>query len=467
MSFLNYKEFLWVALICMIMGCSATESSVPVPRELSSETIKTQPNIVIIMADDLGWGDISLNGADFIKTPNMDRIGHEGVQLTRFYAGANACTPSRAALLTGRYPFRSGMEDVLFPYSSEGLPQSEVTLPEILKQAGYATGMVGKWHLGQQIEHWPTEHGFDDFFGVAYSNDMKPFDLYHHKTIVETDIDQTQLTNKYASAAADFIKQNAAKDEPFFLYIAESFPHIPLFVPEDASGISEAGLYGDVVQHLDAGIGRVLDALDASAVADDTLIIITSDNGPWFEGDQGARHRGRKGGTHEGGYLVPFLARWPKHIQAGQSSDAMAMNIDLLPTLALLAGATLPKDRIIDGKNISSLLNGEGESPHEVLYFFNGTDIGAIRDRDYRLLLKQNYNSWYVPFEQLGGALLFDLKKDPSERFSYSRDNPEIVRKLSAHVKTMRAEVASVVKTRAAKRPNKTDPDTYGPDLEE
>ena len=401
------------------------------------------PNFIVIMADDLGWGDIGVNGASMIETPNIDRIGREGVQLTSFYAGANVCTPSRAALLTGRYPIRSGMQHVIMPHSRDGLPKSEITLPEILKDAGYTTGMVGKWHLGHYDEHWPTVHGFDEFFGVAYSNDMQPFDLYHHKTVVQTPADQRELTKRYAAAASQFIADNA--DTPFFLYYAETFPHIPLFVPKEAEGLSAAGHYGDVVEHLDRGIGTILQALDRAGVADNTLIIVTSDNGPWFEGDPG-RYRDRKGGAHEGSFRVPFLARWPNRIAAGTRSDAMAMNIDLLPTLAAFAGAQTPADRTIDGRDISAVLQGAAKSPHDILFFFEGNDIAAVRNERFRLVLSTYYKTFKVPFEQFGAYLLFDLERDPRERFSYVRENPEVVASLKSAVQRMRGEIAGLEK---------------------
>ena len=288
---MNFPSQVLISLFAFgLAGCASAAPK----AETNGQAATPPPNIIVIMADDLGWGDISLNGADLIDTPNMDRIGLEGVQLTSFYAGANVCTPSRAALLTGRYPIRSGMQHVVHPHSQFGLPQSEITIAEILQEVGYTTGMVGKWHLGHSDEYWPTAHGFEPFFGVAYSNDMQPFDLYSGKTVIEAPVDQTALTEKYALEAARFIDTN--KDAPFFLYYAETFPHIPLFVPEHASGDSEAGHYGDVVEHLDWGIGQILDALDTAGIADNTLIIVTSDNGPWFEGDSGP-YRDRKGET--------------------------------------------------------------------------------------------------------------------------------------------------------------------------
>ena len=429
----------------------------------NAETEPEQPNIIVILADDLGWGDVGINGAAMIKTPHIDRIGNEGVRLTSFYAGANVCTPSRAALLTGRYPIRSGMQHVIMPHSQDGLPQSEITVPELLKEAGYATGMVGKWHLGHSDEYWPTAHGFEDFFGVAYSNDMQPFDLYEEKTVIESPADQTALTDRYAAAAADFIREHA--EGPFFLYYAETFPHIPLFTPERADGQSEAGHYGDVVEHLDHGVGVILETLDELNLADNTLILVTSDNGPWFEGDAGP-YRDRKGGTHEGGYRVPFLARWPAAIPAGTVSDEMAMAIDLLPTFAAMAGTDVPTDRVIDGKDIRDVMQSGAESPHDTLFFFNGNNVAAVRDKQFRLVLSTYYKSFEVPFEQFGGKLLFDLVRDPSERFSYVREHPEVVARLQSEVDTMRIEIADQVKDPINPFPP-TDPNIpIGPQLE-
>ncbi|MGB3624651.1 MAG: sulfatase [Henriciella sp.] len=415
-----------------------------VPTDAASPAAnEARPNIIVILADDMGWGDIGLNGSALTRTPNIDRIGEEGVRLTQFYAGSNVCTPSRAALLTGRYPIRSGMQHVIFPHSADGLPPEEVTIAEVLKSAGYATGMVGKWHLGHRDEFWPTNQGFDEFYGVPYSNDMQPFDLYSHKTVVQSPADQKQLTDNYTKAATDFISTHA--DEPFFLYVAQTFPHVPLFVPDDRAGVSEAGLYGDVVEHLDDGIGAILARLDEEGIADNTLIIVTSDNGPWFEGDPG-HHRGRKGGTHEGGYRVPFLARWPGAIEAGSQSGAMTMNIDILPTLAALAGAAVPGDRPIDGRDIFPVMTGSEQSPHDVLFFYNGNDIAAARNQRFRLVLNTYYKGFYVPFEQYAAELLFDLEKDPEERFSYVREYPGVVEDLMAKVTEMRGETAGMEK---------------------
>jgi len=450
----------FLAALAVLAACKSSEA-LPA-QDVMAEPKK--PNIVIILADDLGWGDISANGAKLISTPNIDRIGKEGVRLTSFYAGSNVCSPSRAALLTGRYPIRSGMQHVIMPHSQDGLPQSEITLPELLQAAGYATGMVGKWHLGHSDEYWPTAHGFEEFFGVAYSNDMQPFDLYHHKTIVESPVDQQKLTDEYMGSARDFIKRHAGS--PFFLYYAETFPHIPLFVPDEAAGQSQAGLYGDVVEHLDRGVGGILDALDEAGVADNTIVILTSDNGPWFEGSAGDL-RGRKGETHEGGFRVPFLARWPAAIPAGTKSDAMAMNIDLLPTLAKLAGTSPPADREIDGRDILTVLKGSAQTPHDLLFFYNGNDIAAVRTPRFRLVLHTYYKSFDVAFERFGTSLLFDLERDPQESFSYVREHPDIVEELMAAVEKMRAETAGLVKEPINPFPPKDGSVRVGPQLHE
>ncbi|MFN4184202.1 MAG: sulfatase [Hyphomonas sp.] len=436
------KIIRWTAAILFSAACAAP----PVAPNPTTEIFPVRagpPNIVIILTDDLGWGDIGLNGSALIKTPNIDRIGLEGIQLTDFYAGSNVCSPSRAALLTGRYPIRSGMQHVIFPHSQDGLPTEEVTISEILKDAGYRTGMIGKWHLGHTDEFWPTNHGFDWFYGVAYSNDMAPFDLYQGKEIIESPADQRQLTLNYANAAKQFIQESPGT--PFFLYYSETFPHIPLFAPEGRSGTSEAGLYGDVVETLDAGIGILLDALDEAGISDNTLIVFTSDNGPWFEGSTGD-FRGRKGETHEGGFRVPFLARWPGHIPAGTISHEMAMNIDLLPTAAAVSGTSLPTDRVVDGKDLTGLLTAGASSPHELLFFFDGNEIVAVRDARFRMVLNTFYRTMSVPFEYFGAALLFDLEKDPQESFSFMREYPEDAERLISAVQALRSEVSENIK---------------------
>tara|TARA_R100000935_G_C2829249_1_gene164079 strand:- start:649 stop:2028 length:1380 start_codon:yes stop_codon:yes gene_type:complete len=451
-----------ILLLASLLALGACSSTAAAEEADIVAAAGDKPNIVVILADDLGWGDISLNGSDLIKTPNIDRIGREGIQLMTFYAGANVCTPSRAALLTGRYPVRSGMQHVVYPQSTDGLPASEVTIAELVKTRGYVTKMVGKWHLGHHDEFWPTNQGFDEFYGVPYSNDMGPFDLYEGKAIVQSPADQKSLSRMYSNSAEDFIAANA--DHPFLLYVAENAPHAPLFVPDDVAGQSAAGLYGDVVEELDRGIGRILDALDEAGIADNTLVIFTSDNGPWFVGDTGG-FRDRKGGTYEGSYRVPMLARWPGTIPAGSVSHEMAMSIDFLPTIAAVSGAALPTDREIDGRDLSELLRGKPVTIHDELFFFNGNDIVAIRNKRFKLMLNAYYRNFYVPFEKYGVRLLFDLVTDPTERFSFVREEPEVVDDLMSKVSDMR-KVVEPMKKEAFNPFNPTEPSApSGPQL--
>lgn len=396
-------------------------------------------NVIVILADDLGWGDVGANGAELISTPHIDRIGLEGMRLTSFYSAANVCTPSRAALLTGRYAIRSGMQHVIHPQSEDGLPETEITLAEMLKAGGYVTHMTGKWHLGHKDAYWPTHHGFDSFFGVAYSNDMRPFDLYEGKTVIESPADQSRLSARYSQDAAEFIRRNA--NRPFFLYYAETAPHLPFFVPQEAAGTSEAGLYGDVVEELDRGVGRILAALDETGLAGRTLVIFTSDNGQWFEGSAGP-FRGEKGGTHEGGWRVPMLARLPGVIPASSTSDHITMSIDLLPTIAALTGTRVPHDRVIDGTDISPVLRGGAPAADRNLFFFNGNDIVGVRNDRFKLLLFDYYRTVYVAFERFASQFLFDYETDPQTRFSYAREHPGVVLELQAAIAAMREEVS-------------------------
>jgi arylsulfatase A len=430
-------------VLTSILSLFACSSVADVKDASLNAPASDHPNIIVILTDDLGWADISLNGNGLIKTPNIDRIGREGIQLTSFYAGSNVCTPSRAALLTGRYPVRTGMQHVVYPQSTDGLPESEITIAEIVKTRDYATKMIGKWHLGHYDAFWPTNQGFDSFYGVAYSNDMKPFDLYKDKDIIQSPADQKQLTRMYSAEAEEFIAAHA--DQPFLLYIAESAPHAPLLVPDEVAGRSEAGLYGDVVEELDRGVGQILDAVDRAGIADNTLIIFTSDNGPWFEGDTG-EFRDRKGGTYEGSYRVPMLARWPGKISPGSVSDQMTMAIDLLPTIARISGAELPDDRVIDGRDLTGLLSGVAEPIHEFLYFFNGDDIVGVRNDRFKLVLNQYYRNFYVPLEVYGATMLFDLVTDPSERFSFMREQPGVAADLLAQVNQLREEIEPMKK---------------------
>ena len=386
----------------------------------------SKPNIILIFVDDLGYGDIGANGNTLIKTPNIDAIAAGGVRLTDFHASANVCTPSRAGLLTGRYPVRAGLgKKVVFPASTHGLKTEEITLAEILKKAGYATAMFGKWHLGHQPGMLPTDQGFDQYIGVPYSHDMKPLPLMNGKKIISETVDLRGLTRRFTDDAISFMKN--AGDKPFFVYLPYTSPHEPLLTEKAFERHSNAGQYGDVVEELDHHIGRLLDAVKNQKENENTLVIFTSDNGPWWEGSAGP-HDGRKGEQKDGAYRVPFVAKWPAKIPAGTVSDAMAMNIDLLPTLAAFAGATLPDTLELDGKDIVSLLLGGEKSPHESLYFFNQGDLAAIRSEKHRFLLETNYSGIRIPLAKFGKFLLYDLENGP-EHYSVARDNMDVVAK--------------------------------------
>ncbi|MEX0686659.1 MAG: sulfatase [Balneolales bacterium] len=411
-------------LIAFVLFLSNTNlQSQPAPSEVT-------PNIILVFTDDLGYGDIGINGATLISTPNIDRMASEGAQLTHAFSSANICTPSRAGLLTGRYPIRSGLADgVIHPHNKHGLTEDEVTLPEILKEQDYKTAIIGKWHLGHTESHLPDKHGFDYYYGLHYSNDMKPLALYRNKEIIEEPVDQTTLTERYTQEAVQFIEKN--QDEPFFIYMAHSMPHTPLFVSENFERQSNAGLYGDVIQTLDWSMGEIFNTLEKLDLDEETLVIFTSDNGPWHEGSAGNLRERKGGASWEGGFRVPLLARWPGHIPEGVTSNAITMNFDLYPTLAKLAGGTVPKDRAIDGKDIWSLFQGDKKSPHEYLYFFNNEEITAVRSQRWKFVIQSYYRTMLKSYDgeshYYHPGLLFDLELDPAERFSFTRDNPEIV----------------------------------------
>lgn len=396
-----------------------------------------RPNFIVIMADDLGIGDLGVYGSSLINTPNLDRMAAEGIVFDSFYASANVCTASRGGLLTGRYPIRLGLvDDVARPTNDIHLAETEITIAEALKGEGYNTAIFGKWHLGSRVEWYPLNHGFDEFYGALHSNDMAPFQLYRDNQIIEDPVDQTTLTQRYTSEALRFIEQN--KDNPFFLYIPHSFPHVPLFVTEEFEGQSSAGLYGDVVETIDWSMGQILKKLNELGIDENTMVIFTSDNGPWFEGSSG-QFRNRKGTSWEGGLRVPFIARWPSIIPRNQRNSHAAMNIDVLPTILDFAGVSLSSETPPDGRSLRGVLtNGEG-SPHDYLYLFNNDRIAAVRSGKWKLVVETFYrtgvpsfdnpNSYYAP-----NGLLFDLEKDPSETYSFTREYPGVAEELHSHL---------------------------------
>ena len=403
-----------------------------------------RPNIVLVLADDLGYGDVGANGARFIRTPAIDSLAQQGVRFTQFFASANVCTPSRAGLLTGRYPVRSRLAgDVIFPEAEYGLAEKEVTLAEVLGKAGYDTWIVGKWHLGHTPSAWPTRHGFDYFFGIQYSNDMKGVALFRNEERIEDPLDQAAVHGRLAEEAARLVESSG--DRPFFLYFPTVAPHYPNVPGEGQRQLSDAGPYGDVVEEMDAGIGKVLDAIEKAGKTRETLVIFTSDNGRTWDGSAGAA-RGGKAGTWEGGYLVPLVARWPGVIPPGVTTAGLSMNIDLMPTLAALAGAGMPAEPEMDGRDVSGLLLGSGASPHEALYFFTGDRIAAVRTHRWRYVVRSFIQVWEIDHLDPGyrHPLLYDIETHGSELFNMAKREPEALKRMQSLLEAGRKDLEGI-----------------------
>jgi len=390
--------------------------------------------VIIILADDLGFGDLGCNGSTHIRTPSVDRMASEGVRFTDFYASANVCTPSRAGLLTGRYAIRSGLaHEVIQPADTTGLPPGEITIAQALKP-DYATALIGKWHLGHVAPHWPpTRYGFDRFFGLRYSHDMRPLALYDGEGEMVSELegrpDLARLTQHFFEKTEAFIEEN--RDQPFFVMLALTAPHIPLRPnPDDLTG-SVAGDYGEVVEEIDNCVGRLLARLKALGLDDNTLVFFTSDNGPWFEGSSGP-FRDRKGGSAwDGGFRVPFVARMPGRIPAGQVSTKLSSNLDLLPTVLGLAGLPLPAVEL-DGRDLSDLLTtGHGEG-HEEILLFNNNHVAGIRTARWKLVARSYYRTFDAPLDGL--PLLFDMQADPGETYSVARNYPEVLAEMRSRL---------------------------------
>ena len=416
-----------------------------------------RPNVVIIFADDLGYGDLQCFGHPTIKTPHMNKMAAEGMRFTSFYVAAPVCTPSRAALLTGRLPVRTGMchdsRRVLFPDSAGGLPESELTIAELLKTAGYTTACIGKWHLGHLPQYLPTSQGFDSYFGIPYSNDMDRVadrkkgrniflnpkvkywnvPLMRDEKITERPADQTTITKRYTEEAVKFIRKN--KNEPFFLYLAHNMPHVPLFASKNFQGHSKRGLYGDVIEEIDWSVGQILDTLRAEGLAENTLVIFTSDNGPWLifgaHGGSAGLLRDGKGSTFEGGMRVPGIMWWPGQIRGGTVTSEMASTLDVLPTVASISGAKLPKHRNLDGHDLSSFLRGKGPSPRQSMFFYRGTKLYAVR--------KGAFKAHFYTKPAYGGGkemahnppLIYNLDIDPSEKYNIAKSNADVIADLT------------------------------------
>jgi arylsulfatase A-like enzyme len=392
-----------------------------------------------MLADDLGYGDLGCFGSS-IPTPNLNKMAREGVRLNRFYSASPVCSPSRAALLTGRYPVRTGVVNVLMPDSKNGLSASETTIPRFLKDAGYRTACFGKWHLGNKPEFAPNRHGFDEYYGVPYSNDMDPLPILKNTQVVQASCDQESLTDRFTDQAVDFIGRN--KDAPFFLYLAYTAPHIPIAPAERFKGKSGHGIYGDIVMELDWSVGRVLDTLTANGLDENTLVVFTSDNGPWYQGSAG-NLQGRKGSTYEGGVREPFIARMPGRIPAGTVSSGLSSTMDLLPTIARLAGTTLPD--AVDGVDIWPELTGDRPyMERDLLLFFDGWQMQCVRWGPWKLHFSR-YNSVPWTADPPGGRFnlplkhpeLYNVDEDPGESYDIAPENPEMVANIRKKVEQM------------------------------
>jgi arylsulfatase A-like enzyme len=432
------------------------------------------PNFIIIFTDDQGYADVGVYGAKGFTTPNLDRMAAEGVRFTDFYVAQAVCSASRAGLLTGCYPNRIGIQGALNPRSTVGISDDEVTIAQMLKPRGYAAAIYGKWHLGHQPKFLPTRHGFDDYFGLPYSNDMCPkhptakfpdLPLIEGDKVVATNPDQTQLTTWYTERAVRFIEKN--KDRPFFLYLAHNMPHVPLHVSDKFKGKSARGLYGDVIMEIDWSVGQVLAALKRNGLDERTLVIFSSDNGPWLSYGEHAGSAGplREGKltTWDGGQREPCIMRWPGKIPAGTVRREPAATIDVFPTLAKLAGAALPRHPI-DGLDIWPLIAGRpgARNPHEAYYFYWGRDLQAVRAGRWKLHFPHTYPTLAgrpggtggnpAPYSQgKTGLSLYDLEADPGETTNVATQHPEVVERLIGLAEKARDELGDTARKREGK----------------
>jgi len=434
-----------------------------------------RPNIVLIFCDDLAYSDLGCYGNAYARTPNLNRMAREGTRFTDFYVGQPVCSASRAALMTGCYPNRVGIQGALAPKSKVALNTNEITVAELLKTRGYATAIYGKWHLGHTPDFLPTRQGFDDYFGLPYSNDMwpnhptsgtnfPPLPLIEGERTIQYMPDQTQLTTWYTERAVRFIEKN--KERPFFLYVPHNMPHVPLHVSARHKGKSGHGLYADVIMEIDWSVGEILDALTRNGLENNTLVIFSSDNGPWLEyGDHAGNAlplREGKMTSFEGGLREPFIARWPNRIPAGRTCHELITAMDFLPTVTRLAGAELPTDRIIDGKDIWPLLSGQpgAKSPHEAFFYYWGEHLEAVRSGKWKLHLSHEYNHPDPPGAggkpgKMGkrqiGLDLFDLDNDLSETNNVAEKYPTIVQRLQALAEKCRDDLGDSAQKRVGK----------------
>lgn len=416
------------------------------------EKPENKPNFIIINCDDLGYGDLGCFGHPTIRTPHLDKLAYEGQKWTGFYVSAAVSSPSRAGLLTGRLGIRTGMygntREVLFPDSPKGLPQEELTIASLLKQAGYTNACVGKWHVGHEEESMPWNHGFDYYYGIPYSNDMSqkeqkangnehypyPLPFYNQHKVIEWDPDQTQFTKRLTEYAVHFIKEQ--KKQPFFLYLAHPMPHIPLYASENFQGKSIRGKYGDAVEEIDWSVGQIIETLRKNGLDKNTIVIFTSDNGPWLsyrlEGGSAGLLKDGKASTCEGGFRVPCII-WGTNIIPSVISD-MGSTLDILPTFCEIAGVELPADRAYDGVSLMKTLTQKEKSPRQHFPFFRGSELYAFRKGNYKIhfISRAAYGSKDRTIHAI--PLLYDIEKDPGETLNQASGYPEIIKELTQEV---------------------------------
>ncbi len=463
-----YRILLAVAVFC------------PVTTQSFAQSELRKPNVIVILADDLGYGDLSCYGADDVATPNIDRMAEEGAKFNSFYVSP-VCSPTRAALMTGSHSTRVGIGGVMFPRNNHGLNPDEITLPELLKDQGYATAIIGKWHLGNQDMFQPLKHGFDYWYGTPSSNsqgfyptlkqyapdclfregytrenifelDEAKCPLVRNNSVIEVPADQTQFTQRYTCETIRFITQN--RDKPFLVYLAHNMPHIPLHASVKFIGSSKLGIYGDTIQELDWSTGEILRSLKELGLDKNTLVIFTSDNGPnTATGGSAGPLKGGKGSTLEGGVRVPFVARWPGTIPAGTESDAAITGMDLLPTLSKLAGGDVPGDRVIDGKDIWPLLAGkpDAKSPHEAIYYLRGRGVDGIRVGDWKYRVatdkppkekrSKRQPACESKLKKVNVETLYNLSEDIGEQTNLIVEHPEIAQRLKRQLATFETDL--------------------------
>ena len=465
-----------VFLILATLTVGVTSSPAAAAENNAREKL---PNFVIVFTDDQGYQDVGCFGSPDIETPHIDRMAKEGMRFTNFYAAQAVCSASRAALITGCYPNRIGISGALGPRSNHGIHADELTIAEVVKQRGYATAIYGKWHLGHHPKFLPTRHGFDDYFGLPYSNDMWPFHptarhfpplpMIQREKIVNDNVtaaDQTHLTTWYTERAVKFIEEH--KDGPFLVYVPHTMPHVPLFVSEKFRGKSKRGIYGDVIMEIDWSVGQILDTLERLGLDRNTLVMFTSDNGPWLSYGTHAGCalplREGKGTMFDGGCREACVVRWPAQIPAGKVCNEVAGTIDVLPTIAQIVGVDLPEDRIIDGRSILPLLKGTSgaKSPRESQYFYWGRTLQAVRSGKWKLHFPHGYRTLAgrpggtggkpVRYSQAKISLeLFDLEADIGETTNVAADHPEVVGRLKALAEKARIDLGDQATKRQGK----------------